>query len=420
MKTTHNLIPEIKQTQTLSTRQLQNLKILEFSNYELQQHIQNELESNPLLEQDYSFEDGYISKCQCNFELMLNYVVQEESLQDILQQQIHCYRKPIHEDLAIFLSNLLDENGYLTYSNKKIQKYFSQYSIDDIEDTINILQTFEPSGIFARNLQECLLIQLTSTSHKQSNLAITLVNDFLEDIALNNLNKISSHLKVSVDDIKEAVSLIKSLNPKPGSNFASSSIYLYPDIFVSVDNDEVHIELFRNNYGLHLQSYDFLSHYEDTKKYLKQEKVKAEHLISSINKRNTTLLHITESIIAHQLAYFTEGKALRPLSLKIIADELQYSESTISRCISNKSLIFNTQIIPLKYFFVKSVSESDKSTNEVYKALKDLIHSENPNHPYSDQKLCYLLNENGFQISRRTVAKYRNILHVPSAAQRKQ
>lgn len=419
MKAKQNLIPKVKQTQTITTRQLQDLKILEFSNYELQQYIENELESNPLLEQDFSYEDGYISKCECNFELMLNYIVQEESLQNVVQQQIHCYSKPIHIDLADFLSNLLNDNGYLTYSNKDIQKYFPQYTIDDIEDTINILQTFEPCGIFARNLQECLLIQLTSINQKHSTLAILLVNDFLEDIASNNLDKIANCLHTDINDIKDAIKLIKSLNPKPGSNYASSSIYLYPDIFISIEDHEINIELFRNNFGLHLNSLDFLSHYDETKKYLKQEKTKAEHLLSSIQKRNSTLLHITESIIAHQLPFFTEGKALNPLSLKNIADDLHYSESTISRCIANKSLIYNMQTIPLKYFFVKSISKNSKSINEIQEILKELIHSEDKKNPLSDQQLSEILNQKEMKISRRTVAKYRTILHIPNATQRK-
>ena len=202
MKMKQEMRPTLKQKQVLTMKQQQDLKILSFSSSELQTYIEEQVESNPLLEQDIQYETGYIQKCERNFELMMNYVIQEQTLSEVLQEQIHQYNKPLFVDLAVFLADLLDDNGYLPYSNKAIQRYFPQYSYDDIEETINILQSFEPSGVGARNLQECLLIQLANLAHPYAKLAILLVNEYLSELAQLNLTFLAKKLDVSITDIQ--------------------------------------------------------------------------------------------------------------------------------------------------------------------------------------------------------------------------
>ena len=417
MKMKQEMRPTLKQKQVLTMKQQQDLKILSFSSSELQTYIEEQVESNPLLEQDIQYETGYIQKCERNFELMMNYVIQEQTLSEVLQEQIHQYNKPLFVDLAVFLADLLDDNGYLPYSNKAIQRYFPQYSYDDIEETINILQSFEPSGVGARNLQECLLIQLANLAHPYAKLAILLVNEYLSELAQHKLTILAKKLDVAITDIQEALKLIQSLHPKPGSMYAATAVYLNPDVYVACEDGEITIELFRNTYGLRMNMEDFPAHYEEMKDYLKQEKKKAESLLNGIKKRSDTLLHLTKAIVAHQLPFFTEGKPLQPLTMKTIADALSMHESTISRCVASKSMIFQNQTIPLKYFFVHSLSND--SVKEVQERLKELIRNEDHKKPYSDQKLCDILLHEGYTISRRTIAKYLDEFKIPSAAKRK-
>ena len=417
MKTTQTFIPTVKQRQILTVKQSQDLKVLSFSNDELQRYIQNELESNPLLEQDSMYEIGYSSKHADNYELMLNYIVKEETLSEVVQEQIHLYQKPIHEDLALFLADLLDDHGYLPFANKDIQRYFPQYSLDDIEDTIQILQGFEPYGIAARNVQECLLIQLSQMQDVNTHIAIEIVNEYLEELANHQLDTIMEKLEIDADCLHQAMEIIHSLQPKPGSIYASTSMYLNPDVYVGFEDGEFTIELYKSNYGLRINEFEMEGYLEEALAYIKQEKQKAERLLTSIQKRNDTLLHVTQSIISHQLPYFKEGKPLQTLTLKMVAEDLSCNESTISRCISNKSMIFDHQTIPLKYFFVHAVA--DTSVTVVYDALKTLVKEEDKKKPLSDQKLSDLLKEKGYDVSRRTIAKYRTQLSIPPASKRK-
>lgn len=419
MNIRHELLPSQKQQQTFSLKQQQELKILEMSGNELLSYIEEELESNPLLEQDMCYESGYIQKCEPNFELMMNYVIKEKTLSEEIQEQIRYYRGQIHTDLAMFLSDIINDNGYLLYSNKQLTRYFPQYSIEDIEDTIHILQTFEPLGIFARNLQECLLIQLENSSDEHAHLAILLINDWLQDLAEHKFPFLADALHVSVKEIEESYMLIRTLNPKPGSSYSSTAAYLNPEVYIFCEEKEIHIELLRKTYGLHLNmhTYDTAQKEGDFRSYLKEQKQSAETLMSYINRRNTTILKVTQAIVEWQADYFLHSGKLKPCTMKQIANSIGMHESTVSRCINAKAIIFQEQTIPLKYFFPKTLQED--CTEDILTELKAMISSEDKTCPYSDQKLCNLLQEKGFQISRRTVAKYRDQLKIPAAAKRK-
>lgn len=419
MKLETRVLQTMTQQQKLSLRQQQDLKILEMNTQDLHKRIEEELETNPMLEFDESYETGIITKWEDPFSLVLNYVTNEKTLTDVLQEQIDLYPHKIIKELAEFIIQSLDDNGYLTISNKEIQQAFQNYSLDDIEDTIQTIQTFEPLGVCARNLQECILIQLCTQNTSTAKLAICLVNDYLQEIAENKLPQIAQNLFLPLEDIVKAVELIRSMNPKPGEIYAKTSNYIVPDIQISVEQDEIHIYLLRKTYGLHIPSYTIEENDSQTNQYIQQQKKQAEQLLSSIHKRNSTLEEIMRIICTVQKDFFLYDSPLKPLTLKMVAEELKVHESTISRAISEKYIVFEGQIYSLKTFFPNKLQE-ETSTSEVQSRLKHLISQENKKKPYSDQKLCDLLNEEGYNISRRTVAKYRDLLHIPPASKRKQ
>lgn len=419
MKLETRVLQNLTQQQKLSIRQQQDLKILEMNNQDLETWIEEELEKNPLLEFDACYETGTASQSQGNFDLLLNFVTNEETLADVLQQQVDTCWHPLHKDLAEFIINSLDGNGYLNLSNEEIQQLMPHYSLDDIEDTIHEIQTFEPAGICARSLQECLLIQLCFEDIPYSQIAIMLVNFYLKEISENKLPAIADALHISLEDVQQALALIRSLDPKPGSRYASNASYVNPDMQIDVEDDEIRIQMFRKTYGLHIITPIHTPTDQKTTQYLRHQKKQAETLIGSIEKRNSTLQRIMEIIIQVQQDFFLRHAQLKPLNLKDIAKALQLHESTISRAVSGKSILFEQQIIPLKYFFPVRVSE-DTSSNEIHLRLKELIAKEDKKKPYSDQKLCDLLKEAGLDVSRRTIAKYRDHLKIPAAARRRQ
>lgn len=362
MKLETRVLQNLTQQQKLSIRQQQDLKILEMNNQELESWIEEELEKNPLLEFDDAYETGAASHSQQDFDLLLNFVTNEQTLADVLQEQIATCLHPLHKELAEFIVNSLDGNGYLQLKDEDIQRMLPQYSLDDIEDTINEIQTFEPAGVCARSLQECLLIQLCFEDIPYSQIAIMIVNFYLKEVSENKLPAIAEALQIPLEDVLQAISLIRSLDPKPGARYATSSAYVNPDMQIVVEENEIHIQMFRKTYGLRLQ------------------------------------------------APVKDADADTALSLH---------ESTISRAVSGKSILFEQQIIPLKFFFPARVNE-DTSANEVHLRLRSLIDQEDKKKPYSDQKLCDLLKEDGLEISRRTIAKYRDQLKIPAASKRKQ
>lgn len=419
MKLETSVLQTLTQQQKLSIRQQQDLKVLEMNNQDLQKKIEEELEINPMLEYDESYETGIITKWEDPFSLVLNYVINEKTLTDILQEQIDYYPHAIIKDVAEFIIQSLDDNGYLTISNKEIQQTFPCYSLDDIEDTIQIIQTFEPLGVCARNLQECILIQLCTQNTSLSKLAILLVNDYLQEIAENKLPDIANALSLPLEEIVKAVELIRSTNPRPAEIYAKTSSYIIPDIQISVEQEEIHIYLLRKTFGLHISSYPIQDNDQQTTQYIRQQKKQAEQLLSSIHKRNTTLENIMQIICSVQKDFFLYDTPLKPFTLKMAAEELNVHESTISRAISEKYIVFEGQIYSLKTFFPNKLQE-ETSTLVVQSHLKKLIAEEDKKKPHSDQKLCDLLKEEGYTISRRTVAKYRDMLHIPSASKRKQ
>ena len=354
---------------------------------------------------------------QQDFDLLLNFVTNEQTLADVLQEQIATCLHPLHKELAEFIVNSLDGNGYLQLKDEDIQRMLPQYSLDDIEDTINEIQTFEPAGVCARSLQECLLIQLCFEDIPYSQIAIMIVNFYLKEVSENKLPAIAEALQIPLEDVLQAISLIRSLDPKPGARYATSSAYVNPDMQIVVEENEIHIQMFRKTYGLRLQA-PVKDADADTAKYLSQQQKQAEALLSSIEKRNSTIERIMEVIAVVQQDFFLQHGQLKPLNMKDIAAGVRAcTNSTISCKLHPATILFETaDRLPsfsswLRRYMSKRVH---------LRCLRSLIDQEDKKKPYSDQKLCDLLKEDGLEISRRTIAKYRDQLKIPAASKRKQ
>ncbi|MEF9920795.1 MAG: RNA polymerase factor sigma-54 [Erysipelotrichaceae bacterium] len=418
MKLENTLKQKLLQNQTLSIKQQYSLKVLEMNTADLLDTIIEELEINPVLEANYEVYSLQSKRREDGFDLMMNYIVEEERLTDVLLRQCNTYHKDINEQLGEFIINSLDPDGYLRMDSKDIA-VLTNCNEDEVEEMINIIQTFEPYGVCARNLRECLIIQLSNLKNEYVLTAIDIVYEYLTLLSENKLPLIAERLHKSLEEINQAVALIKKLDPKPGYRYASSSATIEPDIKVYLDDDEIKIRLLSDQYDLRINQ-----QYKNTKdeaiiKYLAKHMKQAELLIDSMIKRNRTLFAISDCIVRKQQGYFLNNAQLLPLTMKEIAEEIGIHESTISRSIANKYMEFNQRMIPLKFFFTSKL-ESGESSNEVQLKIIELIKNEDKKKPLSDACIVTLLEKENIKISRRTVAKYRDILNIPATTKRKQ
>lgn len=241
------------QTQKLSLKQQFSLKVLEMNDTQVLDAIVAELEINPVLEANENIyamqEHAYGDRTP--FDLALNYVVQEESLSETLLKQLHTDSHQVNEALADFIIESLDSNGYLRLSMEELME-ITHASFEELEETINVIQTFEPYGVCARSLQECILIQLSYLHHPALKTAITITDRYLEELAQNKLPWLASCLNISLEEVNAAAALIRSCNPKPGSSYAHPSAYVAADAKITVIDREVQIELLSTRYDLRI------------------------------------------------------------------------------------------------------------------------------------------------------------------------
>ena len=302
---------------------------------------------------------------------------------------------------------------------------------DELEAVLHRLQQFDPPGIFGRNIKECLLIQLNQLSDETAYLAqaIRLVNEFLEDIASVDINRLSKKTGYSCDDLQEALLLIRSLNPRPGEALAvNEAEYIAPDVYVEKIAGRWRVQLNDSNMPK-LRINDTYSNLinrsdnSDENQFLKNNLAEARWFLRSLESRNETLMRVAITIIDLQQGFLDHGPiAMKPMVLSDIATKLDLHESTISRVTTSKYLATPQGIFELKYFFSSHVGTSgggECSSTAVCAILKTMISAEQPAKPLSDNKLTSLLEEQGIQVARRTVAKYRESMGIPSSSQRK-
>nr|WP_297395429.1 RNA polymerase factor sigma-54 [uncultured Peptostreptococcus sp.] len=443
----HNSIQQ-KQTQTLniSNQIVQSLNILNMGRYELEEAVEAESESNPVLEVevkddevnweeyfkkekfDYDFDKNevlYTDSSDYDFENMTS---DEDSLYDELHGQIKIMGiDETRMKVCDYLVDSLDEDGYLREKESDIADKLS-VSLDLVEECIGLAQTLEPAGICARNLQECIILQLHSDG---------IYDDVLEDIIVNNINlvansntkQLASKYKKKQDEIRDYLELIKSLDPRPAERyFKNAIVYAYPDVVLEEDEmgnlvvrpyNEKRLKLNINSYyrDLYIKTDD-----PSVKSYIKEKLSSAKKIINDVEERKSTVIAIAEAIVEVQFNYFKYEGQLEPMSQQSIADMVGCHISTVSRGVNDKYILTKKGLFEIRSFFSGSLETDEGSTisiSVVKNKLKDIIENENKKKPLSDKKLEDMLRAEGFDIARRTVAKYREEIGYLSSSKRK-
>ena len=436
----------IQQTQKLAlTPQMeQSLSVLQMGTEELNQCIEEEVLSNPML--DYAKEPekkevrrsqgegiGYYSRKKTedtDYQSYLNAIADEKSedteLAEYLRMQLYTKKiSPRRQKIGEYLIECLEESGYLKMDMDELATGIG-LSKEELEREIRFMQTLEPCGVFARDLKECLLLQVQGEEQMQRQ-ARLLIEKYLDEIAQNKIPQISKQTGLTTAEITKTIQYIKEeLEPVPGRGYgcANRNEYIYPDITVKEDEKGYRIILNKEKVHTLELNREYLPmlgqvHSSEENKYLKEQYQKAKILLRNIGKREETLAAVAEAIVDWQREFFEKGKAsLKPMNLLDIAQELDVHESTVSRAVRDKYLECRWGIFELKYFF--SNKTSDGNNCNVLTCIQEIIRSENKQKPLSDAKIAEQLEKKGIRISRRTVTKYREQMQIPNTQMRKE
>lgn len=323
----------------------------------------------------------------------------------------------------------IQSDGYCTAELPELAA-LSNSSVEDVERVLRIIQGFEPAGVAARNLKECLMIQANSLPERSPTVE-ALIDRYLEKLDERHYQKIANEMKQSVDEIVEAVQIIKSLDPKPGYNYSSEGTdYVIPDLVV-VKNDKGEYEVVLNDEGIprltispYYQALLKSSKENQTKEYLENKYRSALWLIKSIDQRRQTIFKVGTSIVKLQKEFLDGGLShLRPMVLRDVAQDIEMHESTVSRITTNKYIDTPQGIFELKFFFhsgIKSYTgDNNLSSIRVKTMIKEIVQSEDPKKPLTDDEMVEMLMQKNARIARRTVTKYRKELNIPPASKRK-
>lgn len=472
----------LKQSMNLSqnlviTPQLQQaIKLLQMSRLELESSVRSELEENPILEEAEILKgedlqrtkeaaaevDGGESadattqdpKKQDEFEWetyfeanqkppqtgsgggseeIMNYenvISTTQSLYDHLLWQVKMSGFSEEEEIAAeVLISAIDEDGYLKVPLDELAK---EEDVDQslLEDTLTLVHEFDPPGVGARDLKECLLIQAKHLEEDTNDL-VSLINNHLKDLEKKNYEAIAKAMNLDLEDVIEMCKIIYAMDPKPGRKYMTDDTqYVTPDVYVYKVGDDFVVSL--NEDGLpRLKISNFYKNMlkgakagaDKTQDYIQEKLRSAVWLIKSIHQRQRTIHKVADSIVKHQREFFEKGPAhLKPMVLRDIANDIGMHESTVSRVTTAKYMHTPQGIYELKYFFNSGISSSDgndMASESVKLRIKELISKEDTKSPLSDQKLVEMLKAEGIQIARRTVAKYRDLLKILPSSQRK-
>ena len=401
---------EIKQTQTftLSHQMKMSIECLQLSTLKLKDYLEKELEENPLVELEMNY--NYLSK-----EVDFNQISKEDlSLQKELFSQLSFKNIKVDEALLETLINLIDDDGYLRKNLDELSKICKRKK-EIIEKHLNYIKECEPIGVGAYDLKECLLIQMNQL-HFNDFFTKQLIENDLDAIAKNKLNELSKKYNCTIDDIKRAIEIIRTLNPRPAINYMSSSIIcVQPDILVYQEDGEIFYKLI-DYYAIKIMD-NYKPHSNEEKKYILEKKKQGEILIDSLNKRNETLSSIMRVLINYQKDYLLHQGSLVPLRLIDIANELNYHETTISRALKDKYYEFENAVYPLRNLLCKQLHGN--SADDVKNRIRRLIQKEDKTRPYSDSEIVQLLQQENIAISRRTVNKYREEMKIGNVQTRR-
>lgn len=492
MKETLHLTQEQKLQQRLSPQQVQFVRLLEMNRVEMEDEVRHEVLDNPAIQVTDNDESGRhddfnesgndneddgsaneikpdpdmrdndddddnddipayrlnISNHSADDKAYEPVATSENSLIDYLTEQIN--EQDLTENqrkIADYIIGNIDSNGYLTRSVSAISDDLIfqtdlNVSEDEISTVLQMIRDLDPAGVGAVDLRDCLLLQLERLSGSADNMAAyDIIDKYFVEFSKKHYDKIISAMKISAEDFRRALDIIRALNPKPGSLYGSAdnakAQHIIPDFSVEIDGDTITLTLLNNIPDLQIEEsfqamYDSLStkkprnrNEEEANRFVKDKYESASAFIAMLRQRQTTLFNTMRAIVDRQKDFFlTEDESsLRPMVLKDIAADTGYDISVISRATSGKYVMTQGGIYPLKFFFNEGMrrdSGEDVSTREIQSALKQLIEKEDKNKPYSDEQLCALLKEKGYEIARRTIAKYRERLGFPVARLRKE
>lgn len=458
-----DLTIEQSQKLVMTPELIQAIQILQFNTQELDAFVQEQLLVNPVLEQDQeketpenasegrsgeeeekldwkefirngSYDDisykGYRDRDEDRPDTFERYVSSDVTLPEHLmfQYQFATVDKGCRR-VGKYIIESLDENGYMTSTTEEISRATGVRE-EKVCEALDIIHGFDPAGVGARNLSECLRLQLEARNELTPQME-EIIGKHLEDIANNRLSAVAKDTGMTVLEVQEAADVIRTLEPKPGRQFASEmeTKYVIPDVIVEkIEDDYVVIINESSTPHLTVSSYyrNLLGQAEKDKQladYLSERVNSANWLIRSIEQRKQTIFNVVSSVVKHQREFFDNGsKYLKTLTLKDIAEELGIHESTVSRSINGKYLQCPRGVYEIKYFFSAGVSDQvgeGVSSNSIKEFIKEIIDGEDKHRPYSDQTIVKLLEDKGFNISRRTVAKYRDELGILSSSKRK-
>ncbi len=364
-----------------------------------------------------------------------NYKLQSVSVRhnlsdDLREQYINLDLSEKENEIFQYLIGSLDNNGFLKEDYEEIAEEIKEPP-ETVERLIGILKTFYPAGIGAKDLQECLLIQLERMG-KHDSLAYQIISDFYNELIHNQLQIISKKLGRTMDDIKDAVHQIGTLDPKPGRDLSTdNAVVINPDIIVTrkedgsfnVETNDNLLPYIRVNPKIKKMAKD-KSLDKQNLKYIKKEINEGEALVNNLEFRKRTILAVAEAIVEKQKDFFNNGPTfLKPLCMKTVAEEVGVHEATVSRTVNGKYMDTPQGIYEMRYFFSSNISGEEGngvSTNAAKAKLSEIVEAEDKQNPYSDEKLAQLLTEEGIPIARRTVVKYRKALNIPNMRHRKE
>ncbi|MBL4708000.1 MAG: RNA polymerase factor sigma-54 [Flavobacteriales bacterium] len=469
--------------QKLSPQQIQLMKLLQLPTVALEQRVKEELEVNPALDEgsdtsedeeeerheerddakdeheDIDLSD-YLDDDTPDYKYQASNHSKDDEDKDIpfsggstfherLNAQINLQNLTDKEkEIADHLIGSLDDSGYLRRDITSIEDDLAfrrniMASKNEIESVLRMIQQMDPAGVGARDLQECLLIQIkrrTSNSFAKR-IALEILENYFDEFTKKHYSKIIERLEIETEDLKEAVAEILKLNPKPGNSMNTSGKtvqVVVHDFTLSINDGELEISLNGRNAPQLRVSNEYrgmIDHYQKSKEksksekeamsFVKQKLDSAKWFIDAIQQRQNTLINTMTTIAHYQKNYFLEGDEtkLKPMILKDIADQIEMDISTVSRVVNSKYVSTPYGTFLLKSFFSESLSTEDGeevSTREVKKILKDIIEVEDKKKPFTDEKLSQILRDKKYNIARRTVAKYREQLNIPVARLRKE
>ncbi|MFT9097197.1 RNA polymerase factor sigma-54 [Liquorilactobacillus sp.] len=415
------------------TQQMQqSIQILRYSTEDLAKYLKQKQLDNPFVSiketMSYTGNSTGMSELKASqFDMITDN--KGQSLYDYLLSQVHLtMRKTNLRSWVIYLIGQLDENGYLKVD---LEKLIAKTGVDYITmmDALTLLQQLDPPGVGARSLKECLLLQIQNIENSPAAAQLIIENEF-ENLVDQDWDKIAVDLSIDTKQVSKVVEFIKRLTPAPGAAFEQENIgYVYPDLIIKKNPEtlDFSIKTTKRTKPLVVFKQDYYNKFTteneiEVQKFLKEKQKDFQELIKDIELRAETIVRVAEVIIERQHDFFlNDGQQLKPLLLRDVAQKLNLHESTISRAVNGKYLRCDYGVYELKYFFRRPVNsmEQDISVDTIKEHINVIVTAENQQKPLSDSKIVLKLEKVGIQISRRTVAKYREELKIGSSTQRK-